>query len=57
MGKREGKYFQLQLYISDYSERLIGRELERKGISMAEFLEEIKQDAIMRAKRNLGLGG
>ena len=54
MGKREGKYFQLQLYISDYSERLIGRELERKGISMAEFLEEIKQDAIMRAKKNLG---
>ena len=56
MVKREGKYFQLQLYISDYSERLIGRELERKGISMAEFLEEIKQDAIQRAIQNQGKG-
>ena len=55
MGKREGKYFQLQLYISDYNERLIGRELEKKGISMAEFLGEIKQDALMRAKKNLGI--
>ena len=56
MGKREGKYFQLQLYISDYSERLIGRELERKGIDMATFLNEIKVEAIAKAKRNLGLG-
>ena len=56
MGKREGKYFQLQLYVSDYNERLIGRELEKKGISMAEFLEEVKRDALNKAKKNLGLG-
>lgn len=56
MGKREGKYFQLQLYISDYNERLIQRELTRKGIDMATFLNEIKAEAIAKAKRNLGLG-
>jgi len=56
MTKKGGKYVQMLIYISDYNERLIGRELERKGITMAEFLEEIKQDAITRAKRNLGLG-
>lgn len=55
MPKREGKYFQLQLYISDYSERLIQRELARKGIDMAMFLNEIKQDALMMAKKNLGI--
>jgi len=56
MGKREGKYFQLQLYISDYNERLIQRELTRKGIDMATFLNEIKVDALAKARRNLGLG-
>jgi len=56
MVKREGKYFQLQLYLSDYNERLIGRELKRKEIDMATFLNEIKAEAIATAKRNLGLG-
>ena len=56
MAKKEGKYFQLQLYISDYDERLIGRELARRGIDMGQFLDEIKKDAIDRAKRNLGGG-
>lgn len=56
MGKREGKYFQLLLYLSDYNERLIGRELARRGIDMKQFLDEVKADAIEKAKRNLGLG-
>ena len=55
MGKREGKYFQMLLYLSDYNERLIQRELSRKGIDMKEFLDEIKMDALMRAKKNLGV--
>lgn len=54
MGKREGKYVQLQIYVSDYNERLIGRELERRGIDMATFLNEIKADALQRARQNLG---
>ena len=55
MGKREGKYFQLLLYLSDYNERLIGRELARRGIDMKQFLDEIKMDALTRAKKNLGI--
>ena len=55
MGKREGKYFQLLLYLSDYNERLIGRELARRGINMKQFLDEIKMDALTRAKKNLGI--
>ena len=54
MGKREGKYVQLQIYVSDYNERLIGRELERRGIDMATFLNEIKADALQRARQNVG---
>lgn len=57
MGKKEGRYMQIQIYISDYNERLIQRELTRRDIDMGQFLDEIKMDAIMRAKRNLGLGG
>ena len=56
MGKKEGKYVQIQMYISDYNERLIGRELERKGIDMATFLNEVKADALWRAGQNLGGG-
>ena len=56
MARKEGKYMQIQIYISDYDERLIQRELSRKGIDMKEFLDEIKMDAIARAKRNLGGG-
>lgn len=56
MGKKKGKYVQLQIYVSDYNERLIGRELARKGIDMATFLDEVKMEAIAKAKRNLGLG-
>ena len=52
--KREGKYVQLQIYVSDYNERLIGRELERRGIDMATFLNEVKADALQRARQNLG---
>ena len=55
MARKEGKYTQIQIYISDYDERLIQRELTRKGIDMKEFLDEIKMDAIMRAKKNLGV--
>ena len=54
MTKKEGKYVQLQIYVSDYNERLIGRELERRGIDMATFLNEVKADAIERARQNLG---
>ena len=56
MVKREGKYFQLLLYVSDYNERLIGRELVRRGIDMKQFLDEIKQDALQRATQNQGKG-
>ena len=56
MTKKEGKYVQLQIYISDYNERLIGRELERKGVDMATFLNEVKADALQRAKQNEGGG-
>ena len=52
--KREGKYVQLQIYVSDYNERLIGRELERRGIDMATFLNDVKADALQRARQNLG---
>ena len=55
MTKKEGKYTQIQIYISDYNERLIQRELTRRDIDMGEFLDEIKKDAIMRAKKNLGV--
>jgi len=54
MGERKGKYVQIQMYISDNNERLIGRELERKGIDMATFLNEVKESAIQRARQNLG---
>ena len=54
MAKKEGKYVQLQIYVSDYNERLIGRELERRGVDMATFLNEVKADAIERARQNLG---
>ena len=54
MVKKAGKYVQIQIYVSDYNERLIGRELERRGIDMATFLNEIKADAIQRARQNLG---
>ena len=56
VSKKEGKYVQLQIYVSDYNERLIGRELERRGIDMATFLNEVKADAIERARQNLGGG-
>lgn len=56
MTRGKGKYVQIQVYVSDYNERLIGRELARKGMDMATFLDEIKGDAIAKAKRNLGLG-
>ena len=54
MTKKGGKYVQIQIYVSDYNERLIGRELQRKGIDMATFLNEIKADALQRAKQGLG---
>ena len=54
MTKKAGKYVQIQIYVSDYNERLIGRELQRKGIDMATFLNEIKADALQRARQNLG---
>lgn len=54
MVKKEGKYVQLQIYVSDYNERLIGIELERRGIDMATFLNEIKADALQRARQKLG---
>jgi len=54
MVNKGGKYVQLQIYISDYNERLIGRELERKGINMATFLDEVKADAIEKAERSSG---
>jgi hypothetical protein len=54
MAKKAGKYVQIQIYVSDYNERLIGRELQRKGIDMATFLNEIKADALQRAKQGLG---
>ena len=54
MTKKAGKYVQIQIYVSDYNERLIGRELERRGIDMATFLNEIKAEAIERAMQNLG---
>lgn len=54
MTKKGGKYVQIQIYVSDYNERLIGRELERKGIDMATFLNEVKEDALQRARQNLG---
>ena len=54
MTKKAGKYVQIQIYVSDYNERLIGRELERKGIDMATFLNEIKADALQRARHGLG---
>ena len=55
MTKKRGKYVQTQIYVSDYNERLIGRELQRKGIDMATFLNEVKEEAIEKAKRNLGV--
>ena len=54
MTKKKGKYVQIQIYVSDYNERLIGRELERMGIDMATFLNEIKADAIEKAERSSG---
>jgi hypothetical protein len=54
MAKKAGKYVQIQIYVSDYNERLIGRELQRKRIDMATFLNEIKADALQRAKQGLG---
>ena len=51
-----GAYVQLQVYISDSNERLIGEELARRGISMTTFLNEVKVEAIVEAKRNLGKG-
>lgn len=54
MTKKGGKYVQLQIYVSDYNERLIGRELVRRGIDMKQFLDEIKEDALQRAKQDLG---
>jgi hypothetical protein len=54
MTKKGGKYVQIQIYVSDYNERLIGRELGRRGIDMATFLNEIKVDALQRARQNLG---
>lgn len=54
MTKKEGKYFQLQIYISDYNERLIQKELTRRDIDMGQFLDEVKKDALDRAKLNLG---
>ena len=55
MAKKEGKYFQLQIYISDYNERLIQRELTRRDIDMGEFLDEVKAEAIAKARKNLGV--
>lgn len=51
-----GVYIQLPIYISDSNEMLIGEELERRGVGMATFLDEVKADALQRATQNLGKG-
>ncbi len=50
-----GKYVQVQVYISDYNERLLAREMKTRGIGMTEILEEVKQDAIEKAMRGEGV--
>lgn len=44
----KGAYLQVQLYVSEEYEKIIGDDV-------ATFLDEVKRDAIREAKRNLGL--
>ena len=50
MDKEKGRYLQLHYYVSDADEALI----LQAGVSIARFLDIAVQDAVERAKRNLG---
>lgn len=49
MTKKEGVYRQVQLYCGEREEQLS----MRKGLTMSEFLERVKQFTLDRAIRNL----